>query len=109
MSETSYPNITLNTTTVQNSSGQVVLGPHHNGATITSTLGSSVNLVVPANIPAGFLCWAIQYGAGAIGVTAGSGATANNVSGFTGTSGQYGSIRIHAVTDGNVIFSGDAS
>lgn len=109
MALTSYPNVTLNTTLATQSSGAVTLDGRHDRAIFTSTLGSSINIVVQSNIPAGFMCWAIQYGAGAIGVTAGSGASAHNVSGFTGTSGQYAVIRLIAVTNGNVVFSGDAA
>ena len=99
----SYPNIQLTSTAT------LVLSPAHNGLVIVSTLGSSVNLQVPSNLPAGFLCYAVQAGTSTIGVTAGSGATANNEASATGTSGQYASIRLIAYTDGNVVFSGDAS
>ena len=99
MAVTSYPNITLNSTV------SVVLGPHYNGATITSTLTSSVWLVVPSIMPAGFQCWAVSMASGTIGVQAGSGATVSSTGG-TGTSGQYGAIKIIGITDGVAVFTG---
>ena len=103
MANTSYPNITLPATTT------VVIDGRHDRLIFTSTLGSSVNLQIGANTPAGLRFWAVQYGASAIGITAGSGATVNSLGGKTGTGGQYSTIMVVMVTDGNAVFTGDTA
>jgi hypothetical protein len=105
MANTSYPNVVLTSTTLS----PFIIDGRHDKAVITSTLGSSVNLQITAATPAGLQFWAVQYGAGEIGITAGSGASVHNVGGFSGTSGQYGTILVTLVTDGNAVFSGDAA
>jgi hypothetical protein len=99
----SYPNVTINTTTA------LVLDGRNNNVVLTSTLSSSVIIQISPICPAGTQVYVVQYGTGAVGVTALSGATANNVTGATGTSGQYARMHIILVTDGNAIFSGDVS
>ena len=98
MALTSYPNITINSTTF-------TLKTHTNGAIITSTYSSSVNAVVTNDLPAGHSCWLIQAGTGAIWVTAGNGATVNSTGGVA-TAAQYSAVKLMAVTDGNFVLTG---
>jgi hypothetical protein len=99
MALASYPNITINSTTF-------TLKSHTNGAIITSTYGSSVNVVVSNDLPAGHSCWIIQMGAGAVWVTAGSGATLNSTGTGVATAALYSAVKLMAVTDGNFVLTG---
>jgi len=100
MAFNSYPNITLSAT-------NTVIGPHFNGSIVTSTYGSSISLTVTTILPAGFSFWAIQTDAGAIWVTAGSGAAVNGRGGLVATNGQYAAIKVMATNDGSAIVTGD--
>lgn len=103
MGLTSYPNVTIN------ASNTIVIDGRHDSVIFTSTLGTSVNLQIASIAPAGLKFWAVQYGTSAIGITAGSGATANALSAHTGTGGQYSTIMVVLVTDGNAVFTGDTA
>ena len=103
MALTSYPNVTIN------ASNTIVIDGRHDRVIFTSTLGTSVNLQIASIAPAGLKFWAVQYGASAIGITAGSGATVNSLGGKTGTGGQYSTIMVVMVTDGNAVFTGDTA
>ena len=100
MPNTSYPNVSITST---NTTLQAI----HNGATITSTYGSSVSLTYTAALPADFTCKVIQYDAGAVWVIADTGATVNSTGGAVATSAQYGAFWIMGVTDGNCILTGN--
>ena len=100
MPVTGYPNVSLISTTT-------TLHGTHDGAIIVSTYGSSVNIVVTSVIPAGFQCQIVQAGAGAVWVTAGSGATINSTGTAVATSAQYAVARLVAYTNGNVVITGN--
>ena len=97
MALTSYPNITI-------TSSRTTLTMEYNNSIITSTYSSSVFVVITSALPAGFDCWVYQLVAGLVGAIADTGATINWITGGPiDTTGQYGFMKITAVTDGNFI------
>jgi hypothetical protein len=100
MALNSYPNIAIVST-------GTTLTPEYNGAIITSTYASSVSLTVTSVLAAGFRCELIQTGAGAMWVTADTGASINSTTGgAVATSTQYSRAVLTAYTDGNFIIDG---
>jgi hypothetical protein len=70
-------------------SASFTLTGNYSGRVIQSTAGSDIVITAPANLPTGFSCMIEQGGAGAVTVTAGTGATVVNRSSFVKTAGQY--------------------
>ena len=68
-----------------------------NGKIVTMNVTSANNLTVPAGLPIGFNCTAIQLGAGQTTILA-SGVTLNSYQGYLKISGQHGSASIVSYT-----------
>jgi len=73
------------------------------------TNGSAVTLTVPRNLGAGFTVLLIQYGAGAVTPTAGTGVSIHNRQSQTATAGQYAQCSLFAPVADNFIFGGDTA
>lgn len=71
------------------------LAPKDNGKVFRSDASSGIALTVPATLPKGFNIAVSQWGAGAVTITAGSGAT--NRSSTTATSAQYKTVSLLVV------------
>jgi len=65
-----------------------ILASHH-GKRIWFTNAATVNITVPAGLPAYFECELVQKGTGQLVVAAGSGATLNSYSGWLKSAGQW--------------------
>lgn len=79
-----------------------------NGATLVSNSASAFTLTVPAGLPANFGCAIVQNGSGQITLS-GSGATVNNVSTYTKTSGQYATLALISIGTDTYVFSGSGA
>ena len=77
-----------------------------NGKVINFTSNSAIALTIPAALAAGFNCLIVQYGAGAITLTA-SGTTVVNKYSYTKTAGQYSIVTIVSPVANVFITSGN--
>ena len=80
-----------------------------NGRVVAFTSGSAVTLTVPSGLGAGFSCSVVQYGAGQITVTAGSGATLRLRASANKTGGQYAIASLISVITNEYVLTGDTS
>jgi hypothetical protein len=80
-----------------------------NGGVVAFTSGSAVALTVPSNLGAGFSCSVVQYGAGQITVSAGSGATLRLRASANKTVGQYAIASLLSVVANEYILVGDTT
>lgn len=84
------------------------------GKTVFCTSASAVTITLPNSLYVGFTCNVIQYGAGQVTFTAGSGATRRNRSSHSKTAGQYAVCTLQVVANsggaaGEYILSGDTA
>jgi hypothetical protein len=80
-----------------------------NGGVVAFTSGSAVALTVPSDLGAGFSCSVVQYGAGQITVSAGSGATLRLRASANKTAGQYAIASLLSVVANEYILVGDTT
>ena len=80
-----------------------------NGGVVAFTSGSAVALTVPSGLGAGFSCSVVQYGAGQITVSAGSGATLRLRASANKTAGQYAIASLLSVVANEYILVGDTT
>jgi len=80
-----------------------------NGLVIVSTSSSSVALTVPSGLGAGFSCSIVQYGAGQVTISAGSGVTLRLRGGANKTGGQYAVASLLSVVANEYIVIGDTT
>jgi hypothetical protein len=73
-----------------------VLQASDNNNVVAYFSGSSVAVTLPGGLPRTFRTTLLQIGAGPVTITAGSGVTANGLSGDLATTGQYGELVITA-------------
>lgn len=80
-----------------------------NGRVIVFTSGSAVTLTVPSGLGSGFSCSVVQYGAGQVTISAGSGATLRLRSSANKTGGQYAVASLLSVVANEYIVIGDTT
>lgn len=80
-----------------------------NGMIVVFTSGSAVTLTVPSGLGVGFSCSIVQYGAGQVTISAGSGATLRLRSGSNKTGGQYAVVSLLSVVADEYIVTGDTT
>jgi hypothetical protein len=76
-----------------------------NGKIIQSTSASAITITIPSNLPIGFNCTVVQWGAGQITFSG----TYINRGGFTKTASQYSVASILHLGSNNIIISGEMS
>jgi len=83
--------------------------PDDNGMVVVFTNSSAVTLTVPSGLNVGFSCSVVQYGAGQVTISAGSGATLRLRSGSNKTGGQYAVVSLLSVIANEYIVTGDTT
>jgi hypothetical protein len=85
------------------------LSTNDNGMVIVFTNGSAVTLTVPSGLGVGFSCSIVQYGAGQVTISAGSGATLRLRASSNKTGGQYAIVSLLSVVADEYIVTGDTT
>ena len=80
-----------------------------NGRVIVFTSGSAVTLTAPSELGVGFSCSVVQYGAGQVTISAGSGATLRLRASSNKTGGQYAIVSLLSVVANEYIVTGDTT
>jgi len=80
-----------------------------NGMVIVFTNSSAVTLTVPSGLGVGFSCSIVQYGAGQVTISAGSGATLRLRTSSNKTGGQYAVVSLLSVIADEYIVTGDTT
>lgn len=79
------------------------------GRVIVFTSGSAITLTIPSELKLGFSCSVVQYGAGQVTFSAGSGVTLRLRSGSNKTGGQYAVTSLISVVEDEYIVTGDTT
>jgi hypothetical protein len=80
-----------------------------NGRVIVFTNGSAVTLTIPSGLGLGFSCSVVQYGAGQVTVSAGTGVTLRLRTSSNKTGGQYAVVSLLSVVADEYIVTGDTT
>jgi hypothetical protein len=80
-----------------------------NGRVIVFTNGSAVTLTIPSGLGLGFSCSVVQYGAGQVTVSAGTGVTLRLRTSSNKTGGQYAVVSLLSVVANEYIVTGDTT
>ena len=80
-----------------------------NGRVIVFTNGSAVTLTIPSGLGVGFSCSVVQYGAGQVTVSAGTGVTLRLRTSSNKTGGQYAVVSLLSVVANEYIVTGDTT
>lgn len=76
------------------------------GATILVNSATAVTLLLPATLPAGFFCRVIRLGAGAVTISADTGAVVDAPNGHQKINNQYGTCEVYRISAGRYILNG---
>lgn len=85
------------------------LASSDNGKVLVFTNGSAVTVTIPSGFPVGYNCSIVQYGAGQVTVSAGSGVTLRLRTSANKTGGQYAVASLLSVVSNEYLFAGDTS
>lgn len=80
-----------------------------NGKIVSFTNGSAITLTIPSGLGKGFSCSIVQYGAGQVTISAGTGVTLRLRASANKTAAQYAVVSLLSVVADEHIVVGDAS